>query len=726
MEILQEKVDKNGRKVYQYIGSDGELGRLVTRKQHLLDLKDQGKLIDIDIKRINFSSKRKRSSSCDSFSTTNPFLQKTCEQLEEINLQPPRHDQPPSDPGGGGIGYHGADEQESAGEVGQHCARGVELVGGERGAGDAQQHIEADGEVHGLLGGDEGMVGGCGQAAVEGGRGNPWVCDQDGGDARLLESSVHDNVQTYDPSNPASSESSQQSSTLGRNTNHLQQRALGVSYTKARNEVERKDKALGALKTVTTISDLKVVCKVLDKFRSEQMPSKIILDEEWRSKMMDILTDEKSSSSEIVKLLSLSKPVRDFFLENIIQETMMCGMNQSFKDFPPVLKENFCLSLIQEVRDSAPNLLSLVVKFCTKLNEPVTEKQVRKIVQLISQLASCLNQKDSALQKLVALKLKLFSITNSGLDFLNDIGLTQSSRSWQKDCDFLASINRDYIVEELQTKSFSFLVDNLDKVIEGNLVHFTSVILVADRKQDSELSEEIPGEQNLFTEDYLKLNDFSQLKYMSAITHILGNMLIKSSCNFHWIRKFIPKEFKHEHSEVANKQTFWSYLALLPLSEQKNADMVEILQYLNEFTLEMLSKTARDPSQVEKLIDIIKGDASSDIDVEEAQAELMKVAQKKGLPSIIGDQLTFERAFVAKELRKGNITMIESFSLMQFRMAMFHELMAKLSKDFSTFLPSLSNSLDRGNLAHFRARLSRHDISNDESKIKKGEEKRFN
>jgi hypothetical protein len=73
------------------------------------------------------------------------------------------------------------------------------------------------------------------------------------------------------------------------------------------------------------------------------------------------------------------------------------------------------------------------------------------------------------------------------------------------------------------------------------------------------------------------------------------------------------------------------------------------------------------------------------------------------------------------KLRKGNITQIESFDLLHFRMAMFHELMAKVCKDFAVFLPSLSNSLDRGNLAYFRARLSKHDVSNEENKIKKGQ-----
>jgi hypothetical protein len=43
-----------------------------------------------------------------------------------------------------------------------------------------QHHIDADGVVHDELGGDEGVGGGCGQAANEGGEVCPWVCGQDG------------------------------------------------------------------------------------------------------------------------------------------------------------------------------------------------------------------------------------------------------------------------------------------------------------------------------------------------------------------------------------------------------------------------------------------------------------------------------------------------------------------------------------------------------------------
>ena len=55
MDQLVEKIDsRTGRKVYQYIGSDGVKGKIVSRKQHLIDLKEQGKLLHINIEEIGF------------------------------------------------------------------------------------------------------------------------------------------------------------------------------------------------------------------------------------------------------------------------------------------------------------------------------------------------------------------------------------------------------------------------------------------------------------------------------------------------------------------------------------------------------------------------------------------------------------------------------------------------------------------------------------------------
>ena len=182
----------------------------------------------------------------------------------------------------------------------------------------------------------------------------------------------------------------------------------------------------------------------------------------------------------------------------------------------------------------------------------------------------------------------------------------------------------------------------------------------------------------------------------------------------------LGSQYRHKLSDYSDQQTFWSYIALLPLSEQNNAEMVQILEFLHELTLEIYWKTAKDPELVKAWIDTIKDSSASEEDMEAAQKHLKDLAKEKGVPSVIGDLLTYERAFVGKQLRSGSINCIEKFDFLQFRLAMFHELMAKLMRDYSTFLPNLTNTLDKGNIAYFRARLSKHEITNIGDKIKKG------
>ena len=494
---------------------------------------------------------------------------------------------------------------------------------------------------------------------------------------------------------------------------------VGLS-SKLKNEILKKKDAMLCLKLSSEQSDIKEVCKVVDNFRSEAFSKRTVLDQEFKLQLINLLTDADSSMDDIQRLIANSH----FFLNDIFQEALALSSHKSvLKVFPPNLKGNFCLTLIEETRLFAPNLLSLLVKFCCKTNEPISENQARKVVHHISHLLSSLNQKNSLIQKLISLKLKLSSVTNSGLDFLNDLGITQSARSLQRDHDYLASLSRDHLVEELRGKSFNYLVDNLDKNINGNLENFTLVILVAVPEAFDDLSRLVDNSESasFFDKEYLKLDQLSEAKYMSAVVHILGHKLRNICPSFAWIRNVLDTEFTHKSSECTNKQTFWSYLSLLPLSEQKNSDMVEILNFCNEFTLEMLWKTSENPRDVKSLIDIVKGCDATDEVVEIAENELMELAKMKGLPSIIGDQLTYERAFIGQKLRQGAITKIESFQLLKFRLAMFHALMAKVRQDYKEFLPSLSNILDKGNLAYFRARLSKHEITNDGDKIKKGE-----
>ena len=59
MDRLEEQIDlKTGRKIYRYFEADGSEGKIVSRREHLIDLKNRGKIANVDIDSISFKRKR--------------------------------------------------------------------------------------------------------------------------------------------------------------------------------------------------------------------------------------------------------------------------------------------------------------------------------------------------------------------------------------------------------------------------------------------------------------------------------------------------------------------------------------------------------------------------------------------------------------------------------------------------------------------------------------------
>ena len=685
--LLEIEGSGSDRKIFQYYDSEGNKGRKVTRKQHISDLQSSGKLLNIIADDVCFSTKRKRSV-LDGESSRNPVVGPSKIQETTMETIQPHHGQLLKDRVVGDVSPESYSNQ---------MPMDIEHLQ-ERSSGGQQDTDLLNHDEDYLFEFDKG-------SAASDEESNGLESDLDSNS--LGDNNLMDQNKDKESNNPTEND-------------------LTV---KLKNEIQKKKISIECLKLSSEQPEMSEVCKLIDKFRSEVYSTKVVSDEEFKTKMINLLTDENSNFEDLQRFMAASHTMSEFFLDVIFQEALALSSQKSvLKFFPPNLADNFCLSLLEEARLFAPSLLSLLVKFCCKTNEPISEKQARKVVHHTSQLVSSVNQKNSLVQKLVSLKLKLSSITNSGLDFLNDLGITQSSRSLQRDHDYLASLNSDYLVEELKGKSFNYLVDNLDKMIDGTLVNFTSVILVVQPEINKDLGKVVDNStsDSFFEPEYLKLDQISQQKYMSALVHILGHMLRNIFPGFDWVKNLLSHEFKHDFSDSSNNQTFWSYLSLLPLSEQKNSDMVEILSFLNEFFLEMLWRTSDHPDGTKALINIIKDSDADDDAVERAEEELEELAKKKGLPSVLGDQLTYERAFIGQKLRQGAISSIERFDFLKFRLAMFHALMAKVRLDYQEFLPSLSNTLDKGNLSYFRARLSKHLITNDGDKIKKGECSYFN
>ena len=196
---------------------------------------------------------------------------------------------------------------------------------------------------------------------------------------------IEQNVQKEQEYDPTTVEVVQQE--LPESSNARSQSQDGKLPVKVKNQILKKEGAIRSLKLVPGKNDMKHVCKVIDKFRLEETSRfDKVNDEDLKRKLIVILTEEDCSVDKINKLLAESKSVRDFFQEDLIQETLACSaMPNVLKDFPPDFKENTSLTLIGQCKEFAPKLLSLLTKVCSKVNQPVTEKQGRKLVQLISQ-----------------------------------------------------------------------------------------------------------------------------------------------------------------------------------------------------------------------------------------------------------------------------------------------------------------------------------------------------
>ena len=63
--------------------------------------------------------------------------------------------------------------------------------------------------------------------------------------------------------------------------------------------------------------------------------------------------------------------------------------------------------------------------------------------------------------------------------------------------------------------------------------------------------------------------------------------------------------------------------------------MVEILEFLNEFTLEILYKTSEEPEVVKAWISTIKEPDAPDAEVKTAQVKLKQLAEDMGIPCVI-------------------------------------------------------------------------------------------
>ena len=73
----------------------------------------------------------------------------------------------------------------------------------------------------------------------------------------------------------------------------------------------------------------------------------------------------------------------------------------------------------------------------------------------------------NSLPKLLVNELKLCNLTHSGIDFLQQMGLVESSNMWKSNRDYLAEVAKGRLLSTFKSQPFVLLLDKLDKQLAG-------------------------------------------------------------------------------------------------------------------------------------------------------------------------------------------------------------------------------------------------------------------
>ena len=165
---------------------------------------------------------------------------------------------------------------------------------------------------------------------------------------------------------------------------------------------------------------------------------------------------------------TLSEMEQSKILEQLLRVSSMS--DNPLLEFPLDINTNHYAETIAFALKHAPNVLQLILKLSTKNEKPIVESDVVKLAVMFSSLASTVSSKNNALKKVKSISTKNNGLTNAGLDFLSQVGIFESSRTWRNDRDFLASISDSLLLSYARFSVPQVTFDNMDITI-SNVMH---------------------------------------------------------------------------------------------------------------------------------------------------------------------------------------------------------------------------------------------------------------
>jgi hypothetical protein len=150
-----------------------------------------------------------------------------------------------------------------------------------------------------------------------------------------------------------------------------------------------------------------------------------------------------NSSSLIQK--RLSELVQSKLLEQMLKISSL--PENPLKDFPLDVNKNHYSEVINFAVEHTPDVLDLILKLSTKNEVSLAEVDVIRCAcaYIFSTLAVTVSRQNNALKKVKSVSTKTNGLTNNGLDVLANVGVFETSRSFRKDRDFLASLSENIL-----------------------------------------------------------------------------------------------------------------------------------------------------------------------------------------------------------------------------------------------------------------------------------------
>ena len=311
-------------------------------------------------------------------------------------------------------------------------------------------------------------------------------------------------------------------------------------------------------------------------------------------------------------------------------------------------------------------------------------KDVLKIATHFANLCYGVNRDLDAIIKLRSLHMQVDGITNSGMDILSDVGLSQCARSLSNHRDQFADIGTQVMHSTAASFPYQSTIDNCDLQSE----HLTVESVEKETIDTSSLSTskmEKAEALKLFDREQILLgspeNKAEREHFLEVIAVAVGKILAARRPEAKKFLKFLPAHHTHENSDVKLTPAVTFILKPYPYQETKNPDTIKLLVRIQRQFLEAVAKSMGDDPSFCKLLKILE---DPDVDTEEretAEALVMKAVLKYGEWVGHGDLLTVKMVQEAKMLMKGSGTAFGRLEFLgPFRLQMLHMKMKKVAQ----------------------------------------------